>query len=336
MASLITWVMSDGSWVYQFVTFNARIFILYPFIFLLALPFFLLLKITPSLGIGRFQISKNDTGDEVGLMKPTKGTKETLDGIIETILGDFLSFAALFVNFVPAVRLGENWVHKVLDGLAADVKEVGPLQTALHLLSLIEYGWETVFRYVDDRKLRQEDLLVWCSQLPPDTENSTFRPLLEYAIVSSLWGALPHPVGNWAHYALGGEYRKADGSHNNLSIPDIGKSHGRLIRDVTSPNHDAKDPAPQTEMFDGKAPLPSAKEVFHKILKRREFRPHPSGISANFFYNATLITHDLFNSKSSAQSQNKTTSYADLSWLYGMFASEYAETSADTGRYRMD
>jgi hypothetical protein len=60
--------------------------------------------------------------------------------------------------------------------------------------------------------------------------------------------------------------------------------------------------------------LPSAKEVFDKLLKRPddEFTEHKSGINMLLLYLAILITHDLFHTDPSNPQRNLTTSYADL------------------------
>lgn len=58
--------------------------------------------------------------------------------------------------------------------------------------------------------------------------------------------------------------------------------------------------------------LPPAELVFEKLLKRREFVPHPSGVNMLLLYLAILITHDVFYSDPNDPTVNVTTSYADL------------------------
>lgn len=70
----------------------------------------------------------------------------------------------------------------------------------------------------------------------------------------------------------------------------------------------------QASKRDNNENLPSAKEVFDKVLKRPEgvFNEHESGINMLLFYMAILITHDLFYTDSKDPMRNLTTSYVDL------------------------
>ncbi|KAH8917077.1 heme peroxidase [Atractiella rhizophila] len=122
------------------------------------------------------------------------------------------------------------------------------------------------------------------------------------AFIAALWKDLPHPpvtyVGDDARY------RRADGSNNNPFIPGLGKAGSPYSRSVPS-----------------KAPkltnLPDPGLVFDALLRRDKFVPHPSGFSSLFFAFATVVIHECFQTNRKDMNINDTSSYVDLSTLYG-------------------
>ena len=63
--------------------------------------------------------------------------------------------------------------------------------------------------------------------------------------------------------------------------------------------------------------LPDPSLVFDSIMARNKFTPHPNKVSSVFFYWASLIIHDLFQTSHRDFSISQTSSYLDLSTLYG-------------------
>ena len=120
----------------------------------------------------------------------------------------------------------------------------------------------------------------------------------------------PHPPDSFPNEA-GYQWRSADGSGNNLLFPNIGKAGQKYVQDCPSKR-------PQLDVYHV---LPDPGRIFDELLKRPShkdgFKANESAISSNLFYFATLITHDLFNTHSTERSINLTTSYLDLSPLYG-------------------
>ncbi len=57
--------------------------------------------------------------------------------------------------------------------------------------------------------------------------------------------------------------------------------------------------------------------VFDSVMARKEFKPHPNNVSSVFFYWASLIIHDLFQTDHQDFNNSQTSSYLDLSTLYG-------------------
>ena len=63
--------------------------------------------------------------------------------------------------------------------------------------------------------------------------------------------------------------------------------------------------------------LPDPGLVFDSVMAREKFTPHPNRVSSVFFYWASLIIHDLFQTNHRDFSISQTSSYLDLSTLYG-------------------
>ncbi|GJE97837.1 heme peroxidase [Phanerochaete sordida] len=111
--------------------------------------------------------------------------------------------------------------------------------------------------------------------------------------------APPPPRAPWA-------FRNADGSGNNTWQPALGQSGRPYARDVEN-----QQPQPANT-------LPDAGLVFDALLRSRgDFKPHPGNNSALTFAFASLVTHSLFRTAPTDPTLNNTTSYLDLSPLYG-------------------
>ncbi|KAK0204772.1 heme peroxidase [Desarmillaria ectypa] len=99
--------------------------------------------------------------------------------------------------------------------------------------------------------------------------------------------------------------RSADGSNYNFHFPAMGKAGTPYTCTVPGLHT-----IPATS-------LPDASLVFDTLLRRDKFEEHPDGISSLFFTFTDLVIHDLFNTDRNNFNINKTSSYLDLSILYG-------------------
>ena len=63
--------------------------------------------------------------------------------------------------------------------------------------------------------------------------------------------------------------------------------------------------------------LPDPSLIFDSVMARKEFKPHPNKVSSVFFYWASMIIHDLFQTDHRDFNNSQTSSYLDLSTLYG-------------------
>ncbi|KAG8952208.1 hypothetical protein FRC04_004915 [Tulasnella sp. 424] len=204
----------------------------------------------------------------------------------------------------PAV-LGKPMDHgklyDLIDDIQAAIKRGSPIDlddgTVAAIIDALKHANTTG---IDDRYMLLEKVFTLTSRLPP---GSIIQQKITDAIVGLLYRDLPHPPGTY----LGKKwaFRSADGSYNNINIPDLGKARMPYTRSVQSRN-----PIPYSS-------LPDPDLLFDALLKRDGPAPHPSGISSLLFAFANLIIHSLFKTDEIKKNINNTSSYLDLSPLYG-------------------
>ncbi|PIL31281.1 cytochrome P450 [Ganoderma sinense ZZ0214-1] len=180
---------------------------------------------------------------------------------------------------------------------------------------------------LDDRKkLFTKTLSILC-WIPEGTPESI---ALNNQVITLLYNTLPHPPvtyigtnyppgsqdsvpaipapglqGASASARLSRTFRSADGSGNNVNMPALGQAGTAYARSVQS-----KYPLSSST-------LPDPGDVFDSLLKARDFQNHPGGNSSLTFAYASLVTHMLFRTDPRDQTKNNTSSYLDLSILYG-------------------
>ncbi|KAI9435341.1 linoleate diol synthase [Lactarius indigo] len=125
----------------------------------------------------------------------------------------------------------------------------------------------------------------------------------ENKLVEILYDDLSHPPATYIGPKY--QYRSVDGSHNNISDPNMGKAGMPYARSVQQ-----KQPIPRNT-------LPDAGLVFDTLLKRKEFSRHPAGLSSMMFSFAALVIHTVFRTSHENVNINETSSYVDLAPLYG-------------------
>ncbi|KAI9741179.1 MAG: hypothetical protein M1834_002892 [Cirrosporium novae-zelandiae] len=151
----------------------------------------------------------------------------------------------------------------------------------------------------DDKKYLMEHIVQLAAQLPLQSQNGI---RLSNSFISTLWSDLQHPPLS----CLGEQYtyRQPDGSYNNMLYPHIGKANTPYARSVNP------------KMI-RPAALPPPDVIFDSVLARDKYVPHPNKISSMLFYLASIIIHDLFRTDRENQTNSTTSSYLDLSPLYG-------------------
>ncbi|KAL8770606.1 MAG: hypothetical protein Q9209_003674 [Squamulea sp. 1 TL-2023] len=151
----------------------------------------------------------------------------------------------------------------------------------------------------DDKTYTMEHLMQLVAGLP---SNSKLRVDLTNSLIDELWNSLQHPPMSYMGDKY--SYRQPDGSYNNVMYPHLGAANTPYARSVTA-----------SVLSPGALPDPGL--VFDSVMARNEFREHPNKVSSVFFYWASLIIHDLFQTDHRDFSNSQTSSYLDLSILYG-------------------
>jgi hypothetical protein len=153
---------------------------------------------------------------------------------------------------------------------------------------------------LDDKELLLEHGVAMLQSLPT---NSGLSQTISDGFISMLWNDLPHPAPTMA--GPSSRYRRHDGGGNVPWDAEMGKAGSPYARNV--PPMKPKGPA-----------LPDVESVYDALLRRDgEFRPHPSGLNRMFFSFATVVIHECFQTSRTDPFINETSSYVDLSTLYG-------------------
>ncbi|KAL2052222.1 hypothetical protein ABVK25_007381 [Lepraria finkii] len=217
---------------------------------------------------------------------------------------DVESSFAKFAQFLHASRRplptqsggGVYLDHKEPSGLMADIKALGfkDVGTLMDVMKNKATG-----DLQDDKTYLMEHTIQLVSALPTFSKT---RVDLTNAFIDELWNSLQHPPMSYLGDKF--QYRSADGSNNNIMYPHLGAANTPYARSV----------APNT-LSTGALPDPSL--IFDSVMARKEFKPHPNKVSSVFFYWASLIIHDLFQTDHRDFNNSQTSSYLDLSTLYG-------------------
>lgn len=168
---------------------------------------------------------------------------------------------------------------------------------------------------IDDRKMMLEHGLNMLSKMDP---TSTLAEEGSNGAVKLLYNDLPHPASTYIGKEY--QYRTADGSNNNVDVPDMGKANTPYSRSVQSAH-----PLPP-------ATMPDAGLLFDTLLRRDEFKPHPAGLSSLMFAFAALVIHTVFQTSHTDVAINETSSYIDLAPLYGDIQEDQDKIRVRDGR----
>ncbi|SPN99237.1 related to linoleate diol synthase [Cephalotrichum gorgonifer] len=151
----------------------------------------------------------------------------------------------------------------------------------------------------DDKTMIMERVIALVADLP---HQSMLREKLTNTLLNELWYSLEHPpllyIGNEF------KYRTADGSNNNPILPTLGAAGSNYARSCR-PGHVPLGALPDPEL------------VFEGVMARQQYRKHPNNVSSILWYWASIVIHDLFWTDYRDPSKSKTSSYLDLSPLYG-------------------
>ncbi|KAK1977598.1 linoleate diol synthase [Colletotrichum cereale] len=132
---------------------------------------------------------------------------------------------------------------------------------------------------------------------------STNREKLINSQVREKYDKMLHPPLTYLGDAF--QYRTADGSFNSALNPHLGQAGGPYAKTVPSKT------APL-------GALPDPEVLFDRLMAREEGgRQSQSGLSSMLLYHATIIIHDIFRTNEDDKNISDSSSYLDLSPLYG-------------------
>ncbi|KAK5688810.1 hypothetical protein LTS10_000788 [Elasticomyces elasticus] len=154
---------------------------------------------------------------------------------------------------------------------------------------------------LDDKKYLLEHGVSLLQTLPL---NSGLSSTVSDGFIKMLYHDLPHPSTTIAGPTT--RYRRHDGGNNNIWNPEMGKAGTPYARNVPPMKPKGRN-------------LPDPELVWEQLLKRPDdkFKEHPSGLNRLFFSFATIVIHECFQTNRKNQWINETSSYVDLSTLYG-------------------
>jgi hypothetical protein len=245
-----------------------------------------------------------DTRTGVPPPKPLEPSE--LDQLRNSIGSRFKSFAALLgAASAPVPDTGDGSKIEPEEDTSLYKKIEGTLRDMSHLRienfqTLLEAQKKKMTgELTDDKTYFMEGLVKVAANLP---DGSKLRDTVTHKFLTQLWNDLEHPPLSYlgAKY----QYRSADGSNNSLVHPQLGAAGTPYARTV-------KPSAMQTPA------RPDPGVVFDSIMKRKHAELHPNRISSMLFYLASIIIHDLFRTSHEDYSVSLTSSYLDLSPLYG-------------------
>jgi hypothetical protein len=194
-----------------------------------------------------------------------------------------------------AAAVGSPEVEKTT--LLQDVTHLSPkaTETIAQAITTLASG-----QPLDDKQLLLEHSIEMLQSFPP---TSSLSQDISDGFISMLWQDLPHPSVTMCGPEA--RYRRHDGGGNNPYDPELGKAGSAYARNV--PPMKPKGPN-----------LPDVESVFEALLKRKgPFRKHPTGLNRLFFSFATIVIHEIFQTSRTDPFINITSSYVDLSTLYG-------------------
>lgn len=134
------------------------------------------------------------------------------------------------------------------------------------------------------------------------SNDSAMRSKFIEAQVENKYGKMLHPPLTYLGDAF--QYRAADGKFNSVLHPHLGQAGAPYAKTVPSKTHPL-------------GALPDPGDLFDRLMARDENRPSTSGLSSMLIYHATIIIHDIFRTNDSDKNISDSSSYLDLSPLYG-------------------
>ncbi|KAK4169880.1 heme peroxidase [Cladorrhinum sp. PSN259] len=257
-------------------------------------------------------------------------------------------------KYIPGDSYGENEpeegegysLDKPMELAAGLFKELTSVGREVSLPEIVKVIQAVTTKPIDDKTGGTEILIGLLTAL---SSKSKIRKMLTHHLIDSLWDTLQHPpltyIGgdvkyevvdpenpnppkpkrsdtieftapDYSHIRLREsvpqspdglyQYRTPDGSYNSMLHPHLGRAgtpYAKTVRPV--------------KRLQGVKPDPGL--LFDLLMARDDSKniENDAGISAMFYYHATIIIHDIFRTNRKDANISDTSSYLDLAPLYG-------------------
>ncbi|KAI3318576.1 heme peroxidase [Xylariaceae sp. AK1471] len=164
-------------------------------------------------------------------------------------------------------------------------------------------NWPVLKKLIDRALLRKGPDGESLAQIAGSLSNySTLRQKFIDKQVKSKYDAMLHPPLTYLGDCF--QYRTADGKFNSALNPHLGQAGAPYAKTVPSKA------APL-------GALPDPSDIFDRLMSRDCTRQSKSGLSSMLIYHATIIIHDIFRTNADDKNISDSSSYLDLSPLYG-------------------
>ncbi|KAF4445770.1 heme peroxidase [Fusarium austroafricanum] len=162
-----------------------------------------------------------------------------------------------------------------------------------------------LIKYIQTRSLDKTNLAQLVGSVSND---SLLRAKFIETEVKAKYERMLHPPVTYLGDAF--KYRTADGKFNSAMHPQLGQAGAPYAKTVPSKTHPL-------------GALPDPADLFDRLMAREDpgpdgkGRPSTSGLSSMLIYHATIIIHDIFRTNDADKNISDSSSYLDLSPLYG-------------------
>lgn len=265
-------------------------------------------------------------------------------------------------KYLPGDSYGDEETHegegysldKPIELAAGLYRELTSIGKEVSLGEITKVIQAVTTKPIDDKTGGTEILIALLTAL---SSRSKIRKVLTHHLIDSLWDTLQHPpltyVGGDVKYEVVDpanpdppkpkrsdtiefkspdnpnirlresvpqapdglyQYRTPDGSYNSMLHPHLGRAgtpYAKTVRGV--------------KRLQGVKPDPGL--LFDLLMAREDNKDieNDAGISAMFYYHATIIIHDIFRTNRQDQNISDTSSYLDLAPLYGSSLADQLE-----------
>lgn len=226
------------------------------------------------------------------VQRPLGGSADEDSGNAELKkLNEALSKQKYLAGFHGDALIGDKVVSKV--GIMDDLKNILELKNVPSIAVVLA-------NYLKGNGL---DIKAGASLVASMSNNSVARAEFIEEQVKTKYDRMLHPPLSYLGDAF--KYRTADGKFNSAINPHLGQAGAPYAKTVPAKTHPL-------------GALPDPGDLFDRLMGREENgRPSQSGLSSMLVYHATIIIHDIFRTNDNDKSISDTSSYLDLSPLYG-------------------